>query len=145
MLTSIHQTLISATRWIVGRARWNAFEKIQILVLRGPKGKPSERSIPDGERPDTQKQAEIVSISMRTPSFFLLLLGAVPSILYNFGTSSTRRSALLTDVLGFSFAHNALSLLKIDSFNTGCVLLSGLFLYDIWWVFGTEVVSLAFF
>lgn len=77
---------------------------------------------------------------MRTPSPFLLFFGAIPSVLYYLDTS-TRRSPLLTDILGFSFAHNALSLLKIDSFQTGCVLLSGLFLYDIWWVFGTEVVS----
>jgi minor histocompatibility antigen H13 len=47
---------------------------------------------------------------------------------------------LLTDILSMSFSHNALSLLKIDSFKTGCILLSGLFFYDIWWVFGTEVV-----
>lgn len=46
----------------------------------------------------------------------------------------------MTDILSMSFSHNALSLLKIDSFKTGCILLSGLFLYDIWWVFGTGVV-----
>lgn len=68
-------------------------------------------------------------------------LGAIPSIIYTFGTNTTRRSALLTDILALSFSHNALSLLKLDSFKTGCVLLSGLFFYDIWWVFGTEVVS----
>jgi len=39
-----------------------------------------------------------------------------------------------------SFSHNALSLLKIDSFKTGCILLSGLFFYDIWWVFGPGVM-----
>ncbi len=40
-----------------------------------------------------------------------------------------------------------MSLLKIDSFRTGCILLSGLFLYDVWWVFGTTVVRqyLSFF
>lgn len=47
----------------------------------------------------------------------------------------------MTDILALSFSHNALSLLKLDSFKTGCILLTGLFLYDIWWVFGTEVVS----
>lgn len=31
-------------------------------------------------------------------------------------------------------------MMKLDSFKTGCILLSGLFLYDIWWVFGTKVV-----
>jgi len=33
-----------------------------------------------------------------------------------------------------------MSMLKVDSFSTGIILLSGLFLYDIWWVFGTKVV-----
>ncbi|KAG6867834.1 hypothetical protein C0993_010511 [Termitomyces sp. T159_Od127] len=42
--------------------------------------------------------------------------------------------------MGLSFAHNAISLLKIDSFKTGAILLTGLFFYDIWWVFGTEVM-----
>lgn len=84
---------------------------------------------------------EILSFSWRTPSIFLIPLGALPSILYTFGTNITRRSALLTDILALSFSHNALSLLKLDSFKTGCILLSGLFAYDIWWVFGTEVVS----
>ena len=84
---------------------------------------------------------ELISISLRTPSLYLIPLGALPSIMYTYGPGTTRRSGLLTDILALSFAHNALSLLKIDSFQTGCVLLSGLFLYDIWWVFGTEVVS----
>jgi len=52
----------------------------------------------------------------------------------------SHKSALLTDILALSFSHNALSLLKIDSFKTGCILLSGLFFYDIYWVFGTEVM-----
>jgi minor histocompatibility antigen H13 len=33
-----------------------------------------------------------------------------------------------------------MSMLKIDSFRTGSILLSGLFVYDVWWVFGTKVV-----
>jgi minor histocompatibility antigen H13 len=39
-----------------------------------------------------------------------------------------------------SFGHGAMSMLKLDSFKTGIILLSGLFFYDIWWVFGTKVV-----
>jgi hypothetical protein len=106
-------------------------------------------------------------ISFRTPSLVLFPLSVIPSLLYTFpellpsllvGLHSllpsifpevalnpetpigSKRSALLTDILALSFSHNALSLLKIDSFKTGTILLSGLFLYDIWWVFGTEVV-----
>lgn len=32
--------------------------------------------------------------------------------------------------MGFSFAHNAVMLMKLDSFLTGSVLLGGLFFYD---------------
>ncbi|KAJ3550561.1 hypothetical protein NM688_g5049 [Phlebia brevispora] len=85
-------------------------------------------------------KAELLSISLRSPSLFLIPLGAVPSILYTFGGTESRKSALLTDILALSFSFNALSLLTVDSFKTGCILLSGLFLYDIWWVFGTEVM-----
>lgn len=83
--------------------------------------------------------AEVVSLSFRTPTLVLLPVGMVPSILYNICAGS-RKSALLTDVLALSFSHNALSILKLDSFKTGCILLTGLFFYDIYWVFGTEVV-----
>ncbi len=86
---------------------------------------------------------DLLALSLRTPSLCLIPLGALPSILYTFGGSETKRSALLTDILALSFSYNALSLLTIDSFKTGSILLSGLFFYDVWWVFGTEVVSAA--
>ncbi|CAJ0763548.1 1884_t:CDS:2, partial [Entrophospora sp. SA101] len=38
------------------------------------------------------------------------------------------------------FAFNAIQMLSLDSFKTGMILLSGLFFYDIFWVFGTEVM-----
>jgi minor histocompatibility antigen H13 len=81
----------------------------------------------------------ITGLSLRTPSVILLPLAVIPSAMYTlWGTG--RRSVLLTDVLALSFSHNALSLLKLDSFKTGSILLLGLFVYDVWWVFGTEVV-----
>lgn len=43
-------------------------------------------------------------------------------------------------MFGLSFAINAIQLLSLDSFKTGMILLSGLFFYDIFWVFGTEVM-----
>jgi hypothetical protein len=78
-------------------------------------------------------------VSLRKPSFLLLPIAVTPSILYSL-TTAGRKSILITDLLSMSLAHNALTILKIDSFQTGCILLGGLFLYDIWWVFGTNVV-----
>lgn len=83
---------------------------------------------------------EMLALSLRTPSLCMIPFGAIPSLIYTFGPSTTRKSALLTDVLSLSFSYNALCFLTLDSFKTGCILLSGLFLYDVWWVFGTEVV-----
>lgn len=83
--------------------------------------------------------AALLAYSWRTPSFLLIPLGTLPTILYRL--ESGKKSALLTDILALSFAHEAMSMMKLDSFKTGCILLSGLFLYDIWWVFGTKVVS----
>ncbi|KAH9858832.1 signal peptide peptidase-domain-containing protein [Lenzites betulinus] len=117
---SVGKSLIALSRWTLGPARWQKFDKVQLLILKG--------------------QKDLLTVSLRTPSLFLIPLGAIPSVLYTFGNTATRRSALLTDLLALSFSHNALSLLKLDSFKTGCVLLSGLFFYDIWWVFGTEVM-----
>jgi minor histocompatibility antigen H13 len=83
---------------------------------------------------------ELLSVSLRTPTIILFPLALIPSVLFNVSGVSGK-SALITDILALSFSHNALSLLKIDSFKTGCILLSGLFFYDIYWVFGTDVVS----
>ena len=87
----------------------------------------------------THHKLELASFSCRTPSILLAPLGVIPSLLYIF-YSGPSKSILLTNILALSFVHNAMSMLKIDSFRTGSILLSGLFLYDIWWVFGTKVV-----
>ena len=63
----------------------------------------------------------------------------IPSGLYVF-YCGPKKPILLTDILALSFGHDAMSMLKIDSFKTGSILLSGLFFYDVWWVFGTKVV-----
>ncbi|TFK44672.1 peptidase A22B, signal peptide peptidase [Crucibulum laeve] len=116
---SVWKSSISLTRFFLGDVRWKKFEMVRFTVKKGT--------------------ASLLSVSMRTPSVFLFPLAIIPSALYTF-YSASRKSVLLTDILGLSFSHNALSLLKIDSFKTGSILLSGLFFYDIWWVFGTEVM-----
>lgn len=126
----------------MGPTRWRQYDVIKFMTLKGPRG----NDWPDGSRPLQLKSSiELLTLSLRTPSLLLIPLGAIPSVLYTFGGSETRRSAILTDILALTFSFNALSLLTIDSFKTGCILLSGLFLYDVWWVFGTEVVRILSF
>lgn len=47
---------------------------------------------------------------------------------------------IASNFFGMAFAIGAISLLHLDSFGTGMILLSGLFVYDIFWVFGTNVM-----
>ncbi len=46
----------------------------------------------------------------------------------------------VANVVALSLAFGAVALLRLDSFFTGGALLTGLFLYDIWFVFGTKAV-----
>jgi len=44
------------------------------------------------------------------------------------------------NILGLSFSIQGISLLALGSYKIGCILLGGLFFYDIFWVFGTDVM-----
>lgn len=47
---------------------------------------------------------------------------------------------IANNILGLAFSIQGIALLSLGSFQTGCILLSGLFVYDIFWVFGTDVM-----
>jgi len=47
---------------------------------------------------------------------------------------------LANNLIGIAFAINALELLQLSSVMTGVILLGGLFFYDVFWVFGTNVM-----
>eukprot|EP00041_Stephanoeca_diplocostata_P012949 m.220375 g.220375 ORF g.220375 m.220375 type:complete len:409 (-) comp19159_c0_seq1:182-1408(-) len=44
------------------------------------------------------------------------------------------------NLFGISFCVNGIEMFSLGSFQTGCILLSGLFIYDVFWVFGTDVM-----
>ncbi|KAG2154396.1 signal peptide peptidase-domain-containing protein [Suillus bovinus] len=116
---SVWKSAASLTRFAVGQERWKKFDRNRVLILKGPR--------------------ELVSVSLRTPTIALFPLALIPSVLFN-TLEAGHKSALITDILALSFSYNTICLLKIDSFQTGCILLSGLFFYDIYWVFGTDVM-----
>merc|ERR1712141_997553 len=47
---------------------------------------------------------------------------------------------IANNLFGLAFAVNGVELLHLNNVMTGCILLGGLFLYDIFWVFGTDVM-----
>lgn len=47
---------------------------------------------------------------------------------------------IANNLLGMAFAVNGVELLHLNNVVTGCILLGGLFFYDVFWVFGTDVM-----
>lgn len=47
---------------------------------------------------------------------------------------------VLSNVLGLSFSVSGITYLSLGSYKVGAILLLGLFVYDIFWVFGTDVM-----
>lgn len=47
---------------------------------------------------------------------------------------------IASNVFGLAFSFNGIQLIALDSFRTGMILLAGLFFYDIYFVFGTEIM-----
>lgn len=62
---------------------------------------------------------------------------AAVAVLVWYGAS---KSWLANNVLGVCFSVQGVSMINLGSYQTGAILLGGLFFYDIWWVFFTEVM-----
>ncbi|KAI8419737.1 hypothetical protein MSG28_008419 [Choristoneura fumiferana] len=52
---------------------------------------------------------------------------------------------IANNLFGIAFAINGVELLHLNNVVTGCILLCGLFLYDVFWVFGTNVMIMHVF
>lgn len=64
-----------------------------------------------------------------------VIIGAVIGVWY-----ALTKNWIANNFLGLSFSIQAISLISLGSYKVGCILLGGLFFYDIFWVFGTEVM-----
>jgi minor histocompatibility antigen H13 len=118
---------------VLGRKTWNSLPKYKLLLLQGHRGKPAR---PSRVELLITVIPELFNLPIPLLSVLLLPFSTLPSIFYSLNS----KSALFTNILALSFSHTTMGLLKLDGFKTGTILLAGLFFYDIWWVFGTEVV-----
>lgn len=113
--------LLGAARTTVGAARWRGLSHFTLTL--------------------NHDSSRVFRLHYPTLSLGILPLALYPSVVYLFFPSIMRRQySFLMDVMGLSLSFMALSTVKVDSLMTGVVLLSGLFLYDIWWVFGSKPV-----
>lgn len=52
----------------------------------------------------------------------------------------TKKHWIANNLFGLAFAINGIEFLQLNQVLNGCILLGGLFFYDIFWVFGTDVM-----
>ncbi|KAF9208361.1 hypothetical protein BGZ49_009053 [Haplosporangium sp. Z 27] len=83
----------------------------------------------------TKKKKELYSAKFTILHLIMMVVSVILS-----GYYVATKNWIASNIFGICFALNAIQLLALDSFKTGMILLSGLFLYDIFWVFGTEVM-----
>ncbi|KAI8912931.1 peptidase A22B, signal peptide peptidase, partial [Powellomyces hirtus] len=82
-----------------------------------------------------KKEKEIATYHFGAYHLFLLVVSLSIAGLY-----AMSKHWVLSNIYGEAFSVSAIQLLKLDSFKTGIALLAFLFFYDIFWVFGTDVM-----
>jgi minor histocompatibility antigen H13 len=113
--------LVNAAKSILGKPRWRKLSHLTLTLHH-----------------NTDK---LLALKYPTLSIFFIPLAIYPSVVYLFFPDiMDSQHTVLIDIMSLSLCYTGLSTIKIDSWMTGCVLLSGLFFYDIWWVFGSKPV-----
>ncbi|XP_062835221.1 minor histocompatibility antigen H13 isoform X2 [Anolis carolinensis] len=79
--------------------------------------------------------AEIVNYEFDTKDLVCLAMSSVVGVWY-----LLRKHWIANNLFGLAFSLNGVELLHLNNVSTGCILLGGLFVYDIFWVFGTNVM-----
>merc|ERR1712045_789169 len=82
-----------------------------------------------------EQRQEIVNVDFTTQDVIVLIGSAVVGVWY-----FLKKHWIANNLFGLAFAINGVELLHLNNVLTGCILLGGLFFYDIFWVFGTDVM-----
>ncbi|XP_078100817.1 minor histocompatibility antigen H13 isoform X4 [Sander vitreus] len=82
-----------------------------------------------------ETKEEIVNYEFDTKNLVCLLISSVVGVWY-----LLKKHWIANNLFGLAFALNGVELLHLNNVSTGCILLGGLFVYDVFWVFGTNVM-----
>uniref|UniRef100_A0A8C9SXT9 Histocompatibility (minor) 13 n=1 Tax=Scleropages formosus TaxID=113540 RepID=A0A8C9SXT9_SCLFO len=82
-----------------------------------------------------ENKEEIVNYEFDTKDLVCLGISSVVGVWY-----LLKKHWIANNVFGLAFALNGVELLHLNNVSTGCILLGGLFVYDVFWVFGTNVM-----
>ncbi|XP_067303105.1 minor histocompatibility antigen H13 isoform X1 [Pseudorasbora parva] len=82
-----------------------------------------------------ESKEEIVNYEFDTKDLICLCISGVVGVWY-----VLKKHWVANNLFGLAFALNGVELLHLNNVSTGCILLGGLFVYDVFWVFGTNVM-----
>ncbi|KAK6303909.1 hypothetical protein J4Q44_G00263630 [Coregonus suidteri] len=82
-----------------------------------------------------ETKEEIVNYEFDTKDMICLVISTVVGVWY-----VLKKHWIANNLFGLAFALNGVELLHLNNISTGCILLGGLFVYDVFWVFGTNVM-----
>jgi minor histocompatibility antigen H13 len=85
--------------------------------------------------PDKSDKTDVFCWDFSTHDLVILAVSTVFGIWY-----FMKKHWIANNLFGLAFAINGVELLHLNDVMTGCILLGGLFFYDIFWVFGTNVM-----
>jgi minor histocompatibility antigen H13 len=78
---------------------------------------------------------DVLDFDFTTHDIIVFVLAAAVGVWY-----FLKKHWIANNIFGLAFAINGVELLHLNNVMTGCILLGGLFFYDIFWVFGTNVM-----
>ncbi|XP_069507066.1 minor histocompatibility antigen H13 [Ambystoma mexicanum] len=82
-----------------------------------------------------ENQEEILNYEFDTKDLVCVALSSIVGVWY-----MLKKHWIANNLFGLAFALNGVELLHLNNVSTGCILLGGLFVYDVFWVFGTNVM-----
>jgi minor histocompatibility antigen H13 len=89
----------------------------------------------ENETDKKQDDIFIVNQKFNTESIVCFLLALAIGVWY-----FMKKHWIANNIFGLAFAVNGIEFLQLNKIVNGCILLCGLFFYDIFWVFGTNVM-----
>ncbi|XP_068205697.1 minor histocompatibility antigen H13-like [Palaemon carinicauda] len=84
---------------------------------------------------DKEKKDYIINYGFTSYDLVCLVVCALLGVWY-----LLKKHWIANNLLGLAFAINGVELLHLNNIQTGSLLLGGLFVYDVFWVFGTNVM-----
>ncbi|KAJ8258910.1 hypothetical protein COCON_G00179220 [Conger conger] len=82
-----------------------------------------------------ESREEIINYEFDTRDLLCICISTVIGVWY-----ILKKHWIANNLFGLAFALNGVELLHLNNVCTGCILLVGLFVYDVFWVFGTNVM-----